>query len=85
MLGRLKMSLKDCKNAYIRLSESVFTPVNIIQHVVGFPHLGPKFQTAPLERAIQDILKDALKCTNEGAMRELLKEDEDETKVDCKV
>jgi hypothetical protein len=73
------MSLRDCKEAYIKLSERVFTPVNLIQRVVEWGGLGPKFETRPLEEAIQDILNDHLKVEGKEAL--LLEKDGAQCKV----
>jgi len=59
MLGRLRMSLDKCKEAYMNLSQRAFTPKNIISRAVGSPGLGPKFKVEPLEKAIREILEAA--------------------------
>jgi hypothetical protein len=86
MLGRLHMSLEQCKKAYIELSERVFTPRHLITRLgSGSPFFGPRFQTRPLEDEIINIIATALTTTREEAMKVLLKEDENEKRVECKV
>ena len=69
----------------MKLSEKVFTPQNLLAQIITAYHLGPKFQVVPLEEAILDIISEALKTTKEESMKVLLKEDDNEEKVDCKV
>jgi hypothetical protein len=58
MLGRLRMSVKDCKAAYINLSERAFTKKNFLGRVTGKFTVGPRFETRPLEDAIKTIIGD---------------------------
>lgn len=44
MLGRLRMSVQECKEAYIALSQSVFTPNNLLERALEAYWLGPKIQ-----------------------------------------
>lgn len=61
MLGRLKMSLKDCEEAYLALSAKIFTPARGKANVVGkaydFLQANGRFQSAPLEDSIKSILR----------------------------
>lgn len=56
MLGRLRMSIADCKKAYMDLAEEAFTPKNFIGQLIGKVAVGPEFETAPLENAIKRII-----------------------------
>lgn len=49
MLGRLRMSIKDCIQAYKDLSEKVFTKRNLVSRAVAKGTLGPKFDEKVLE------------------------------------
>ncbi|KAI9667893.1 MAG: hypothetical protein M1821_000713 [Bathelium mastoideum] len=74
MLGRLRMSIAECKNAYMDLAEKAFTPRNYFRQKAATVTVGSKFQTKPLEDAIKHIIGD-----NWQSM--LLKEDDPECKV----
>lgn len=56
MLGRLKMSISDCKEAYLKFSEQAFTSKNLIAKARGKLSVGPRFETSPLEAAIKDLI-----------------------------
>ncbi|KAJ5669542.1 acyl transferase/acyl hydrolase/lysophospholipase [Penicillium macrosclerotiorum] len=58
MLGRLRMSIKDCKAAYENLAQRAFTEKNFIGRVKGTVTVGPQFETQPLEDAIKSIIGD---------------------------
>ncbi|KAF2395740.1 phospholipase, patatin family protein [Trichodelitschia bisporula] len=81
MLGRLRMSLAECKKAYLNLSKAIFTPVrnkaNVPGKVLDFLNANGKFDSQPLEHCIREILKEQNKPENE-----LLKEDDPDA---CKV
>ncbi|KAI0886641.1 phospholipase [Annulohypoxylon maeteangense] len=74
MLGRLRMSVAECKNAYIGLANKAFTPVNLLQNISAKASLGPRFRTEFLESAIKDVI-------GEDWEHELLKEDRARCKV----
>ena len=57
MLGRLKMDIHSCINAYISLSDSVFQKVK--HRVTLGGKVQGRFNSAELERAIKDIVKGA--------------------------
>jgi hypothetical protein len=56
MLGRLRMSIEECKKAYMDLSVETFTKKNIISQAVEMVTVGPRFKTGPLETAIKSII-----------------------------
>jgi hypothetical protein len=56
MLGRLRMSIKDCKAAYMRLAERAFTEESLLHRARNTVSVGPRFQTEPLEDAIKTII-----------------------------
>lgn len=61
MLGRLRMSLKDCEAAYIRLSSEIFTPVRNNtdpRRIYDFFKANGKFDEKPLERCIKKAVID---------------------------
>jgi len=60
MLGRLKMSLKDCIQAYKELSGDIFTKRNFASRVVAKGTLGPIFNEKPFEAAIKAVVKTRL-------------------------
>jgi hypothetical protein len=73
MLGRLRMSIEECKKAYMDLSEEAFTKKNIISQAKEKLMVGPQFKTRPLETAIKSIIGDKWETT-------LLKDD----RSDCR-
>lgn len=58
MLGRLRMSIEECKKAYMDLSKIAFTKKNIASQIVGKATVGAQFKTEPLEMAIRSIIGD---------------------------
>ncbi|KAI1178341.1 acyl transferase/acyl hydrolase/lysophospholipase [Nemania sp. FL0916] len=74
MLGRLRMSVEDCKEAYMSLGRRAFTPVNFVKRITGKATVGPQFQTEPLENAIKEIIGDDWET-------KLLKEDDPQCRV----
>lgn len=56
MLGRLRMSVEQCKKAYINLAEDAFTKKNLISQIKEKASIGPQFKTKPLENAIRTII-----------------------------
>jgi patatin-like phospholipase/acyl hydrolase len=81
MLGRLRMSLAECKNAYVELSRAIFTPVhsngNVPGKVYDFLKANGKFDSKPLGECIKQMLKQQGKSESE-----LLKEHDSDS---CKV
>jgi len=62
MLGRLRMSVKDCITAYMSLSEKAFSKMNILQRI-QHGNLDPTeahYDTQKLEEAILGIIKASL-------------------------
>ncbi|KAH6653065.1 acyl transferase/acyl hydrolase/lysophospholipase [Truncatella angustata] len=61
MLGRLRMSLEDCENAYLQLSERIFAPrrqrFNIFGQTKDFLQADGRFDAVILEEAIKDVLR----------------------------
>ena len=65
MLGRLEMTVDECIEKYISLSRSVFRS----QHMFSVSWRGkiqPRFRTADLERAIQEIILGSAIIQTEG-------------------
>jgi hypothetical protein len=81
MLGRLRMSLTDCKEAYMTLSRQAFTPKNIITRTVQLPGLSPKFKIKLIANAVKDIIGSAHERLGAGPEEALLKEDDAACKV----
>ncbi|KAI8945862.1 phospholipase [Xylaria longipes] len=75
MLGRLRMPISECINAYKALAEQAFTPRNFIGKIKGKVSLGAQYKTEPLEAAIKSII-------GEGWETKLLKEEDEQA---CKV
>lgn len=66
MLGRLRMSIADCRKAYKQLSKQAFTPLhskaNILARVSGFWNVsGGTFDERELEKAIKSVVASSLK------------------------
>ena len=60
MLGRLRMSLDECEEAYKALSEQIFTPIRDAvdpRRVYDFLKANGKFDEKPLERCIKDTIR----------------------------
>jgi predicted acylesterase/phospholipase RssA len=81
MLGRLRMSVNDCIEAYQRLSEKIFTPVHSNSNVAGravakFKAEG-KFDSEPLETTVKQMCQEHLSSESE-LMRD---DDKDAPKV----
>ncbi|PMD43710.1 FabD/lysophospholipase-like protein [Hyaloscypha variabilis F] len=81
MLGRLRMPLDKCKEAYMNLSQRAFTPKNIVSKTIGGPFVGPKFKVEPLEQAIREILEAAGPILNVDPDEALLYEENGPCKV----
>lgn len=58
MIGRLKMSISNCKEAYLKLSEQAFTSKNWVSEAKDKLALRGRFKTGPLEAAIKSIIGD---------------------------
>ncbi|EXA53703.1 hypothetical protein FOVG_01433 [Fusarium oxysporum f. sp. pisi HDV247] len=58
MLGRLRLSIPECKKAYMDLSEKAFTPKNFISRQIGVATVRSKFWAEPLEDAIKSLIGD---------------------------
>ncbi|KIM95351.1 hypothetical protein OIDMADRAFT_134438, partial [Oidiodendron maius Zn] len=61
MLGRLRMSIDECEEAYIDLSERIFTANrskgNIVGRGLDFINIRGKFPTESLEACVKDVVK----------------------------
>jgi hypothetical protein len=75
MLGRLRMTIENCKKAYIGLAEEAFTLKNSVARAYNKSTMGPQFKTGPLEKAIKRTI-------GKGWESALLKEDDEGA---CKV
>lgn len=75
MLGRLKMSINECIDAYLQLSERVFQKKR--HRVSGKAKIQGRFDSDELERAVKDVIR------KQGLQEDaLLKDDQDAA---CKV
>lgn len=93
MLGRLRMSIKECRDAYRNLSDDVFQAKSYIAapRLFELPwnwKLNGRFDSAALERAIKQMVVKALKERPENVGKSdkelentLLKEDDAKCKV----
>jgi patatin-like phospholipase/acyl hydrolase len=63
MLGRLRMSVEDCEDAYAQLSDAIFTPrrnrANIPGRALDFLKANGKFDERPLEEILKRKIADA--------------------------
>ncbi|KFY16292.1 hypothetical protein V492_01439 [Pseudogymnoascus sp. VKM F-4246] len=91
MLGRLRMSIADCRKAYEEISKQAFTPLhskaNVVASAFGFWKVGSTFDEKELEKAIKDVIEVSMKHGDSDPYKALLHENEeaDETKRACKV
>jgi hypothetical protein len=62
MLGRLRMSLDECQDAYLRLSERIFNPkrhhTNLPGQIKDYLLADGRFDSTELEGAIKDTITD---------------------------
>ena len=62
MLGRLRMSIDQCQEAYLRLFERVFNPRRAPHNALGrakdFLQADGRFDSRELEDAIKEIIKE---------------------------
>ena len=60
MLGRLRMTLEECRTAYLKLSEQIFNPrrtkFNVVGRAKDFLLANGKFDWMELEEAIKEII-----------------------------
>lgn len=79
MLGRLRMKLSYCEDAYLQLSEKIFQPrrtkANIFSQAKDFLQADGRFDAEVLEAAMKD-------CISTVADRDVLLQDPEST---CKV
>ena len=72
MLGRLEMTVQECIDAYIRLSEQVFVPkkswVPVVGNLRAQWYMKEKFDSAKLKEAIQNIVAGYDKSKDPNAM-----------------
>jgi len=61
MLGRLRMSIDQCEEAYVKLSEDIFTPryTNDIANAYSIVNAEGRFSTQPLEANIKRLIDHA--------------------------
>lgn len=80
MLGRLRMTLEECEDAYLKLSKRIFTAKrsrwNKPMQALDFLEADGKFDAEILELAIREVIK-----AKEGSDEGLLKHDESSCKV----
>jgi hypothetical protein len=57
MLGRLKMDVASCIEAYIRLCKTIFSDKKTLPVHFNF-NIRARFKAAPLEKAIKDIISE---------------------------
>lgn len=74
MLGRLRMSVEDCRTAYEKLSKQAFTPLkskmNVLANLGVFWSAGPTFNVVELERAIISVIEENLEKNLEDNERD---------------
>jgi hypothetical protein len=60
MLGRLRMKLDDCEDAYLQLSEKIFNPKrprsNFLGHAKDLLQADSRFDAKVLESAIKECI-----------------------------
>jgi hypothetical protein len=61
MLGRLRMSLEDCEDAYLKLSQDIFTPRRskfaFLSKFADFLQANGRFDAEVLENTIKDCIE----------------------------
>ena len=60
MLGRLRMTLEECQEAYLKLGKEIFTPKRAKwdgRRLIDFAQADEKFDSAILERCMKSIIK----------------------------
>jgi hypothetical protein len=71
MLGRLRMSIEECKKKYQELAASAFTPANskfnLPARTWRFISASANFDPLKLEAAINDIISQAVKRNKSGS------------------
>ncbi|KAL9118731.1 MAG: hypothetical protein Q9187_004721 [Circinaria calcarea] len=81
MLGRLRMSIKDCESAYLKISERIFQPkrnaLNKLGQAKDFLQANGRFDYRYLEAAIKEVLVDYCEKSED----ELLKDPDPRCKV----
>ncbi|KAE9364538.1 FabD/lysophospholipase-like protein [Stipitochalara longipes BDJ] len=91
MLGRLRMSIADCRKAYEEISQQAFTPLhskaNFVVSAFSFWNVGSTFDEKELEKAIKEVIGTSLKHGDSDPNRALLQENEEihDIKRPCKV
>jgi len=69
MLGRLRMSIDQCEEAYLQLSEEIFTlrraNANVLGKAYDFLNADGKFSTQSLEVNIKRLIQEAGLAENE--------------------
>jgi len=61
MLGRLRMSIDECEEVYVELSQKIFAPhrskANIVGQGLDFVNARGKFSSEALQASIKDVVK----------------------------
>ena len=56
MLGRLRMSIDECEDAYMKFSENIFKPPNAIVGAYNLINANGRFSTQALETSIKELI-----------------------------
>lgn len=74
MLGRLLMSVDQCRLAYLKLSERIFTPrrksFNFVGQANDFLQANGKFDYELLEAGIKEVIVEDCKLVEETLLQE---------------
>jgi hypothetical protein len=74
MLGRLRMSIEECENAYRQLSERIFNPkrssLNLAGRAKDFLSADGRFDSKELELAIKETIQ-SCNLSEEALLKEL--------------
>ncbi len=56
MLGRLRMSIHECEDAYVKFSQDIFKPPNTMAKAYNFVNSNGRFSTQALENNIKELI-----------------------------
>jgi hypothetical protein len=56
MLGRLRMSIDQCEEAYMKFSEDIFTSPNAIAKAYNLVNANGRFSTQALETNVKELI-----------------------------
>lgn len=59
MLGRLRMSVDQCEDAYMKFSEDIFTSPNAVTKAYNLLNAKGRFSTQALEANIKELIDSA--------------------------